>query len=77
MPMQSNTNTEKCRHASMSEVGFKPTTSVFEEYKIVHASVHINHTTFYTVGTELPKQATHYFISESKLVQPVSLTSKF
>jgi len=28
----------------MSEMGFKPTTSVFEEHKIVHASVHINHT---------------------------------
>jgi len=25
----------------MSEAGFKPTTSVFEEYKIVHASIHI------------------------------------
>jgi len=57
----------------MSEVGFKPKTSVFEEHKIVHASVHINYTTFCTVWTELPKQTTHSFISESKLVQPVSL----
>jgi hypothetical protein len=42
MPIYSNTNTEKCRHTSTSETGFKPTTPVLEEYKTVHASVHIN-----------------------------------